>query len=235
MKMAFLCIIPARGGSKGLPGKNIKKLLGKPLICYSIDAARSIVSDEDICVSTDDVQIRKVVEEYGLSIPFIRPESLATDSSSTLSVLKHAIEFYENRGRFYEAIILLQPTSPLRNGNHIRNAIDLYNNELDMVTSVKETKSNPYFVLFEEDESGFLKKSKSSKSTRRQECPKVWELNGAIYIVNVDSLKKCNSFSEFVKVEKYVMDEHLSVDIDNELDWIYLELLLERKIVSLPK
>ena len=108
--MKILVIIPARGGSKGIPHKNIKPLNGKPLIHYTIDEAREIVGDEDICVSTDDPEIIKCVEDYGLKVPFVRPEELATDTAGTYEVLLHALNFYEKQGRHYEVVLLLQNT-----------------------------------------------------------------------------------------------------------------------------
>ena len=105
----ILVVIPARGGSKGLPGKNIKDLCGKPLIGYSIDVARAITSDENICVSTDDQKIIDVVESYGLHVPFVRPAEFATDKAATNDVLLHAVDFYEKRGKHYDKLLLLQP------------------------------------------------------------------------------------------------------------------------------
>ena len=109
----FLYVIPARGGSKGIPHKNIKLLHGKPLIYYSIDIARSLTNDEHICVSTDDEEIIKVVSDYGLKVPFVRPRELANDTASTNDVLIHALKYYESIGKNYTAIVLLQPTSIL--------------------------------------------------------------------------------------------------------------------------
>ena len=112
--MKLLYLIPARGGSKGIPRKNIKELSGKPLIAYSIDVARQLTDDCNICISTDDDEIMQVVTSYGLTVPFKRPDFLATDSVGTYEVILHAIDFYENLGVNYDAVVLLQPTSPLR-------------------------------------------------------------------------------------------------------------------------
>ena len=112
--MKTLVIIPARGGSKGIPHKNIRPLGGKPLICRAIDHARSVAADADICVSTDDPEIIRTVEDYGLHVPFVRPACLATDSCGTYEVLLHALDHYEQQGIHYDAIVLLQPTSPFR-------------------------------------------------------------------------------------------------------------------------
>lgn len=225
--MKPLVIIPARGGSKRLPGKNIKLLKGKPLIHYTIEAAREVFDDSVICVSTDDEEIKRVSECTGLKVPFIRPSELATDSADSRSVLLHAHEFYK-KNKNYEAdtVILLQPTSPLRKGDHIKDMLDLYHEDLDMVVSVKETNANPYFVLYEESEEGLLKKSKEGNFTRKQDVPKVWELNGAIYIISAESLI-AKQTSKFEKVVKYIMPALESIDIDTELDWIIAEAIFE--------
>jgi CMP-N,N'-diacetyllegionaminic acid synthase len=223
-----LVVIPARGGSKGLPGKNIKKLMGKPLIHYTIEAARTLFSDEQIIVSTDDLDIKSCAEQTGLNVPFIRPAELATDTASTIEVLLHALKVSEANQYVPDALILLQPTSPLRNSQHIEEAMNLFNETIDMVVSVKETESNPYYVLFEENENGFLKKSKAGNFTRRQDCPKVWEYNGAIYIINVQSLKNVGHLN-FDKVMKYEMKKEHSVDIDTEMDWMIAEYFLNKQ------
>ena len=221
-----LIIIPARGGSKGLPGKNVKLLNGRPLLYYTIDVAREIAADQDICLSTDDEEIIKVAENYGLKVPFVRPASLASDNSGTYEVLLHALEFYKNLGKKYEIIILLQPTSPIRKGQHIKEALSLYSRDLDMVVSVKKTNSNPYYVLFEENKNGFLEHSKEGSFSRRQDCPDVWEYNGAVYIINTDSLRH-NKLYEFSRIKKYEMDKLSSHEIDDELDWLVAENILK--------
>ena len=222
--MKPLVIIPARGGSKGVPRKNIKLLNNKPLIHWTIDEARKIFSDDLICVSTDDPEIKDVVENIGLSVPFLRPADLAVDSAGTYEVLLHAVDWYEKQGYLPEVVILLQPTSPFRLARHIQEACQLFSNQTEMVISVKETKANPYYILMEEDEAGYLQKSKKSDATRRQDVPNVWELNGAVYIISVDALK-AGPITQFSKVRKYVMDEISSHDIDTQLDWIVAEAI----------
>jgi len=229
----ILCIIPARGGSKGIPYKNIKNLNGKPLITYTIDVARQLFMDEDICVSTDDQKIIDVIGNYGLYVPFIRPSHLATDQATTQDVLLHALDFYESKNKIYDIILLLQPTSPFRLKKHIEESINLYTDDFDMVVSVKETSANPYYNLFEEDESGFLHISKGyGEFTRRQDVPEVWEYNGSIYIINSKSLRKC-AISKFKKIKKYPMENNYSLDIDNPLDLIIAEELLKKGIINL--
>ncbi len=213
-----LIVIPARGGSKGVPGKNIKPLGGKPLIYYTLEAAREVFPDEQILVSTDSEEIKTCVEKTGLKVPFLRPAALASDTAGTYEVLLHALEFTEDQGNKPEVLILLQPTTPFRTATHIRKSMELYDDETEMVVSVKETKANPYYVLREENEEGWLVKSKKGNFARRQDCPKVYEVNGSIYIMRVSTLKTM-PLSQFQKVRKYVMDEISSHDIDSMLDW----------------
>ena len=227
--MNFLFVIPARGGSKGIPGKNIKLFDNKPLIYYSIELARLFTSDENICVSTDSEEIAACVHKTGLEVPFLRPPELAGDDAGTHGVLQHAIAFYQRKGRTYDALILLQPTSPFRKEVHLREAMAMYKDELDMVVSVKESAANPYFNLFEEDSRGFLVLSKEgSRFNRRQDMPKVYEYNGSIYIVNIRSLLSVKSFAAFSSIRKYVMDEKYSVDLDTPDDWEYAEYLTRK-------
>ena len=229
--MKILTIIPARGGSKGIPHKNIKPLNGKPLIYYTIDCARAICNDEDICVSTDDAEIISVVEQYGLKVPFVRPAELASDTAGTYEVLLHALDFYEKQGRHYDVVLLLQNTSPFRSSLHVKEALELYSPEIDMVVSVKETSSNPYYNCFEENGNGFLMISKGDGLyTRRQDVPKAYEYNGAIYVINPESLKKM-PLGKFSKRIKYVMDDIHSVDLDNVIDWKFAELIIKEGIV----
>lgn len=222
-----LIVIPARGGSKGVPGKNIKPLGGKPLIYYTLEAARAVFQDEQILVSTDSEEIKTCVEKTGLKVPFLRPAALATDTAGTYEVLLHALNFAESTGYVPDTLILLQPTTPFRTAEHIREAMKLYDVETEMVVSVKETNANPYYVLREENEQGWLVKSKPGNFTRRQDCPKVYEVNGGIYIMRVSTLKTMPP-NQFEKLRKYVMDEISSHDIDSWLDWEVGEVLLKK-------
>ncbi len=224
--MKPLFVITARGGSKGLPGKNTKILNGKPLITYSIEIARNFTGDSDICVSTDDDAIINVVEACGLHIPFKRPAELATDSANSQDVLVHAWNFYKNKGLFYDCLVLLQPTSPFRKKEDLKNCLDMYSGDCDMVVSVKESDANPYFNLFEDTGNGFLIKSKEANFKRRQDCPKVYMLNGSVYVINPHSLLT-EGMSGFRKVKKYIMDENHSVDIDTQKDWDFAEYLIK--------
>ncbi len=223
--MNVLVIIPARGGSKGIPRKNIKLFNGKPLIYYSIDCARAICEDMDICVSTDDDEIISVVEDYGLKVPFKRPSELATDTAGTYEVLLHALDYYEKHGRHYDIVVLLQNTSPFRSAKQVKEALSLYNDKIDMVVSVKESAANPYYCVFEEDLNGYLHVCKGDGNIfRRQDAPKVYEYNGAIYIMNALTLKTTH-MHKMKKRVKYVMDDLSSFDLDTMWEWQIAEMM----------
>ena len=227
--MRTLVIIPARGGSKGIPRKNIKSFDGKPLIYYTIDCARAICQDEDICVSTDDDEIIQVVEDYGLKVPFKRPEELATDTAGTYEVLLHALDFYEKNGVHYDVVVLLQNTSPFRVPQQVKEALSLYREDVDMVVSVKECAANPYYCVFEENQEGFLHICKGEGNIfRRQDAPKVYEYNGAIYVMNAKVLKTTH-MHKMQKRVKYVMDELSSFDLDTMWDWRMAEMIKKEK------
>lgn len=224
MKKLFL--IPARGGSKGLPRKNLLPIAGKPMICYTIDAAKEVSEPGDeICVSTDDEEIIQVVEKYGVKVPFIRPEELSSDTSGSQEFIDHALNWYEERNQNFELVVLLQVTSPLRNATHVKEAIALLTKEVDMVVSVKETDSNPYYVLFEEDSNGFLQKSKDGAFTRRQDCPKVYEYNGAIYVIRITAIKSSGTLN-LSKKRKYIMNKKSSIDVDDFIDYKLAQILM---------
>ena len=227
--MRTLVIIPARGGSKGIPRKNIKPFDGKPLIYYTIDCARAICQDEDICVSTDDAEIISVVEKYGLKVPFVRPAELATDTAGTYEVLIHALDYYEKKGIHYDVVVLLQNTSPFRTPQQVKEALGLYRADVDMVVSVNECAANPYYCVFEENQEGFLHICKGDGNIfRRQDAPKVYEYNGAIYVMNAKVLKTTH-MHKMQKRIKYVMDDLSSFDLDTMWDWKMAEMIKKEK------
>lgn len=219
-------VIPARGGSKGIPGKNIKPLAGKPLIAYSVDVARQLADDCDICVSTDDERIAQTVRDMGLDVPFMRPDYLATDNCGTYEVLLHAVDFYEKLGRNYDTLVLLQPTSPMRTADDVRAAMQAYTPDIDMVVTVTEAASNPYYNCYETDSEGFLHISKGDgKYVRRQDAPKAWEYNGAVYVINIESLKRM-PLGKFQRRRMVEMSRERSIDLDTPLDWMVAEAVM---------
>lgn len=233
--MKPLVIIPARGGSKGVPGKNIKPLAGRPLLHYTIDAARAIAPDEAVCVTTDSEEIARCAREAGLDVPFLRPAELASDGAGTYPVLLHALDWYgRNRDYVPDTVVLLQPTSPFRTGAHVREALALYEAaapDIDMVVSVVRARTNPYLNCYETDRDGFLHISKGEgRIACRQDAPACWEYNGAIYVINPDTLRRM-PLSDFPRRLPYEMDAMASLDIDTPLDWAVAELAASPKTI----
>lgn len=225
-----LYIIPARGGSKGIPGKNIKPLCGRPLIAYSIDAAKACAEDDrHIILSTDDDEIADTARALGLPVDYMRPAALATDNSGTRDAVIDAMDWADRQAIDYDCVVLLQPTSPMRTADDIRGALALYHDGLDMVVSVTDAASNPYYNCFETDaETGFLHISKGDgRLTRRQDAPPAWEYNGAVYVINPESVRRCG-FGEFTRRLPYVMPKDRSIDIDTPTDWIVAETLMNQ-------
>ena len=221
----ILVVIPARGGSKGLPGKNIKMLCGKPLIAYSIDVARAFADDKNICVSTDSEEIKQVVEQYGLKVPFLRPDYLATDTATSDDVLIHAVNYYrEQYGQTFKKLLLLQPTSPLRTKEDVEGAIRLYRDDIDMVVSVM--KSHAPAVLCQDDDQGYVQLTYNKIAIGRQEIPDMYEFNAAVYVMSVDALLE-KKMAGFTKIVKYVMSKEHSIDIDDIYDFLQVESILK--------
>lgn len=227
--MNGLFLIMARGGSKRIPKKNIKILGGRPLIHYTLDCASAITSSEKIYISTDSDEIIEVVEKYGISVPFKRPKELALDNTNSEDTMLHAIEHYEKLNVSLDYVVLLQPTSPFRKADHVKEALNIYmkNTDVDMVVSVTKSKKNPYKNLFEQNEKGYLHKSKTNNN---ETIPDVYQYNGAIYVINVNSLKKYKCHLHFEKIVKYEMGELHSIDIDEKIDWILAEQILKNNL-----
>ena len=226
--MKPLFIIPARGGSKGIPHKNIKELCGKPLLHYTIEHARAVCADDSrIVLSTDDPAIADCARKAGLAVPYMRPAHLATDTAGSREVMLHAMDWADSQGLDYDCVVLLQPTSPLRQPGDICGAMNLYRSDIDMVVSVCESASNPYYTCYEaEGADGYLHISKGDGLyTRRQDCPKVWEYNGAVYVINPDSLRRC-PMGAFERRLPFVMDRNRSHDLDTPLDWMVVEAVM---------
>ncbi len=225
-----LYIIPARGGSKGIPGKNIKPLCGRPLIAYTIEVAKECATDDNhIILSTDSEEIAQVGRALDLKVDYMRPAELATDKSGSREVILDAMDWAEKNGIKYDCVVLLQPTSPMRTAEDIKECLNLYSDNIDMVVSVTEAVTNPYYNCFETDvESGFLHISKGDgKLSRRQDAPPAWEYNGAVYVINPKSIR-AHALGEFEKRVPFAMPKERSIDIDTPTDWIVAEALIEQ-------
>lgn len=231
-RLKTLFLIPARGGSKGVPGKNIRPLGGIPLIEYSIrDALAVAESAEDVVVSTDSSEIADISRKAGASVPFMRPEELATDTAASRDVMIHALDFLKYSGTKYDSLVLLQPTSPFRNPEDIRKGLRLFEEQRpDMVVSVKQASTNPYYNAYECDADGLLRISKGDGMiTRRQDAPPVWEFDGSIYIIDPSSLRKFPSLGRMERILPLPNSVNHNVDIDTELDFIIADHLLNLK------
>ena len=229
----ILGLIPARGGSKGVKDKNIRLLLGKPLISYAIECGLSCSSIEKLVVSTDSVRIADIAKEHGAEVPFIRPAELARDDSPMMPVLAHALKACEELySRKVEAIVLLDATSPLTTPDDLENAIKLFkSSDCDAVISAVPAKRNPYFnMVVMEDSYARLAIESEKEMTRRQDCPPVYDLNNAIWIFSRNTILEMKSRLP-KKSALFVMDEGRSVDLDSETDFKVLEVLMKEKNV----
>lgn len=221
-----LFIIPARGGSKGIPRKNIKPLCGRPLIHYSIDVARELAPDSNVVVSTDDDEIRAVAEATGLPVNYRRPAELGGDKVGSREVIIDAMDWADRSGIDYDVVVLLQPTSPMRTVDDVKGCLDLYTSDVDMVVTVTEAACNPYYDCFETSSDGTLHVAKGEgKFTRRQDAPKAWQYNGAVYVINPASIRRMG-LGEFPRRIPFEMPRSRSVDLDTPLDWIITENLM---------
>ena len=221
----ILAIIPARGGSKGIVGKNIRLLNEKPLICYTIEEALKSIYLNEVFVSTDDLIIAKISEKCGAKI-IDRPAELAKDESPTIDAIFNAIEFIKN---VYDKdiIILLQPTSPLRNAIDIDTAFNIFmKTECDSVISMCKVEHPPYWHFKYEGDKFKPLFGEKYLLTNRQELPDVYRPNGAIYITTIKNLYENNGFY-CDKVVPYIMPSERSIDIDEEIDLKLAEILIQ--------
>lgn len=224
-------LIPARGGSKRLPRKNVKLFCGKPLIAWTIEAAKSSKYIDSVVVSTDDIEIKDIAEKYGASVPFLRPEYLSNDTASSFEVIKHAIEVLEIDGNKH-LIVLLQPTSPLRTVNNIDQALEFYlHKNASGVVSVSISEHSPMWAnTLPENLSmkGFLRPEVQGK--RSQDLPNYYRLNGSIYIYNAqDLLKKSRIFFD-ENVFAFEIQPYEAIDIDTTMDFLIAETIMQYRM-----
>ncbi len=226
----MLAIIPARGGSKGLPKKNIRSLAGKPLIAYTITAAKQAKHVDPVVVSTDDDEIALVAKKYGAEVPFLRPPELATDDAAAIDTFIYTIKrLREDFGQDHRECVVLQPTSPLRDARDIDNAIALfYEKQADSVISVSELTHPPHWAK-KIDAHGILRDYFDAPvgSLNRQALEKAFMPNGAIYVFKSALLMgKYSYYSD--KTYAYVMPRERSIDIDDQWDFEFAEFMMEK-------
>lgn len=222
----MLAVIPARGGSKGVPGKNIKELAGKPLIAYTIEAAIASNIFEKVIVSTDSTEIAEIAAGFGAEVPFLRPHEISGDLTSSDDVILHALSFYEQQGIRFDEVCKLQPTSPLRSGRHLQESYQLFcDKNADFVVSVCECEHSPLWSGVIGDDLRLDKFiSEEAKRACRQDLPTYYRLNGAIYMGKTNRFYENKSFLGKNSVA-YIMSQEESVDIDSELDFKLAELI----------
>jgi N-acylneuraminate cytidylyltransferase/CMP-N,N'-diacetyllegionaminic acid synthase len=228
-----LAIIPARGGSKGLPQKNILPLLGKPLIAWTIEQALESKYLDEVVVSTDDEEIAKISKKYGAEVPFMRPKELATDKAKGIKVVFHALKWLEEHNEYYDLLILLQPTSPFRTAKDINQAIELlFIKNAKAIVSVCETEHHPYWANMLPSDGcmkDFLRPEAANKN--RQDLPIFYRLNGAIYLAYYSYLKMQKGFLGD-KTYAYIMPRKSSIDIDDEFDFKFAEFVMSNYSVG---
>ena len=228
--MSVLCTICARGESKGVPNKNIRKLLGKPLISYTIEQALDCKMIERVVVSTDSELIAKTAKKSGAEVPFMRPKKLASDSAKNIDVIIHAVNWLGRNGFDYDAVIILQPTSPLRIVVDIDGLIEYFiRKNADMIVSVCKSEHSPNWANTlpkDKNMNNFI--SKNIQNKNRQELQEYFRLNGAAEISKTEYLLNYkNNFGE--QTYAYVMPQERSIDIDSEIDFLFSEALIKKQ------
>ncbi|MBU1085635.1 MAG: acylneuraminate cytidylyltransferase family protein [Candidatus Beckwithbacteria bacterium] len=224
----ILAIVPARSGSKSVKDKNIKLLNGLPLMAYSIKAAKACRQIDKIVVSSDSQEYLNLAQDYGAEV-ILRPKELAGDDAPMLPVLQHAVREVEKQGDGVEVAVLLDPTSPLRLVSDIEKCLEeLKKSETKSVVTVTEVEHNPYFVMAAIEANGYIKfplfKTKE-KIIRRQDAPKVYRINAAVYVIKKDILMKGEIFTD--QTRTVIIPEERTSHIDTNLDFLFTEFLLK--------
>lgn len=222
----ILALIPARGGSKGIKNKNIIDLCGQPLISYTIRAAQSSRYIDEIIVSTESKEIAEIAERYGAHVPFLRPIELASDTSTTLEAVMHAIGYLESKNAIFQTLVLLQPTEPLRSSEDIDGAIKKYflHGERSLV-SVSEVDDSPILIRTLGENDLLFPIINMNSTCRRQDMPAYYRVNGCIYINKISEINETTSFND--NEVAYIMQKEHSVDIDELKDLYIAQYYLE--------
>lgn len=234
-KPNVLFLIPARGGSKGLPGKNIRPLLGKPLIGWTIETALKAAKavEGKVVVSTDDKAIADTAVAFGADVPFIRPAHLAEDSSSSVDVVLHALDFFENRNEIFDYVCMLEATSPQRDELDVLNALDILmrsKSGQSIVGVCRSESGHPSFLALMDEESKLIRPYEGEKFVfkRRQEIDDVYFFEGSMYISKVDTFRNRKSYYH-ENTLGYEMPKWKAHEIDDLVDFITIEALMKAR------
>ena len=233
-----ICVISARGGSQGLPNKNIKTLIDKPLIAWSIEQALETAEIEKVVVCTDSAEIKKIAENYGAVVPFVRPPEISRSETPKFEVFKYALSKCEEVFcEKYDAFIDLDCTNPLRSSDDISKCINMFyerkRNNVDGIFTICQSRKNPYFNMLEKDTTGALKISKilDSPIIRRQDAPEIFDHVASIYVLDPDYVRKADNLLDG-HTEGYDIGLEKGYDIDSEYDFKLIELLIKNKLLK---
>lgn len=226
--MKNIAIIPARSGSKGLKDKNIKLMNGKPLLAYSINAAKKSGVFDEIMVSTDSQKYADIAVEHGASVPFLRSAGNSSDTAGSWDAVVEVLGKYREAGRLFDTVCLLQPTSPLRTGEDISKAYELFTDkEVNALTSVCEMDHSPLWSMILDESRMLMEFRKRSIDAPRQKLDTYYRINGAIYIRKIEYGTGCIALEDSKEIA-FIMDKRRSVDIDDEFDFAIGEYLLRK-------
>jgi len=232
----IIAIIPARGGSKGLPGKNIKPLLGKPLIAWTIEQAKKSKYIDKLIVSTDYPEIAEISKTYGAEVPFLRPAEYASDDAPVVRAVFHALNWFENKGEFFDTIVLLETTSPLRRENDIDNAIELLLGNMERADAVVgaakiESDTHHPYGSVKKIEKGYLGPFIENQKffAQRHDLPVAYSIYGGMYLTKIEALKKYNSFYP-EKTLPYFVERWQMYEIDDIYDFLCVEAILKYRL-----
>ncbi|SHL74472.1 acylneuraminate cytidylyltransferase family protein [Roseibium suaedae] len=233
--MTCVAIVPARGGSKGVPGKNLKQLAGRPLIAWTIEAAKSVAGIDDVIVSTDDEQIAETARSWGATVPFERPSDLAQDHVHAIHVVLHAIDWLEQQGRTPDAVMMLLPTAPLRRSWHIENALSAYQQDPSKpVISVYHLTTSMISLRWIEGETLVPAFPADDLNIQRQDVKPIYGVNGSIYIASPQHLKQHRTYHT-PDARAFVMDRLHSMDINSYDDFTIAQHLMQSPDVDLDR
>lgn len=224
---SVLALIPARGGSKGIKNKNIINLCGKPLIAYTVEAAKKSKYIDAVILTTDSEKIAEVAADFGAEVPFMRPAELAADKSKTIDAILHALKTLHDMGREYDVLVLLQPTQPLRTADDIDGALEKFiRTSCTSLVSISAVADHPILIRTINEQDGLVPMLNTSSTCRRQDMPDYYRVNGCIYINAIDEITEETSFSD--NKRPYIMDLNHSLDIDELSDLAVAEYYLRR-------
>ncbi len=228
--MNILAIIPARCGSKGIPFKNIIDVCGKPLIQYTIDIALKLIENkliDDIVVSTDCKKIANIAKNLGANVPFLRPANISGDKAKSIDSILHTLEYFENLGKYYDCVVVLQPTSPLKTYEDVANSISLFktNSQDSLISVYKEETINDLIMYHKQNDLAIPLNKEHNQGIRRQDHGVVYIRNGAIYITKTNYIKKEQKIISNIPLI-YEMSKNNSINIDTFEDLKYVRTLL---------